>query len=182
METQPIRFRRDGVRRDTTERLPVDTGQVRLRGARVPAFSARHLVADARSADAPAHPRLELIAECGRPAGDNHARSRLLGGCPFGRRGGRRRTEGLICCALSGRALRPAAAANPTWHNQTAEPALRRAAVRHRERIPSPESAVVGGAGPACDCPGAHDADRSCGGAALPWSDIGMETACVGGA
>jgi hypothetical protein len=32
---------------------------------RVPAFSARHSVADARGADAPAHPPLTLIAELG---------------------------------------------------------------------------------------------------------------------
>ena len=49
----------------TTGRLPVDTGQVRLRGPRVSASSARHLVADARGGDVPAHPRL---APARRPA------------------------------------------------------------------------------------------------------------------
>jgi hypothetical protein len=56
----------------TTEHLP----EVRLRGARVPAFSARHSVADARGADAPAHPPLALIAERGGPVRDSRARRR----------------------------------------------------------------------------------------------------------
>src|ERR1039458_6523058 len=66
----------------TTGRLPVDTGQVRLRGPRVSASSARHLVADARGGDVPAHPRLALIAECGRLAGDGRARSRDMHALP----------------------------------------------------------------------------------------------------
>jgi hypothetical protein len=50
--------------------------EVRLRGARVPAFGTRHSVADARGADAPAHPPLTLIAERGGLARDSRARSR----------------------------------------------------------------------------------------------------------
>jgi hypothetical protein len=59
----------------TTEYLP----EVRLRGARVPAFSARHPVADARGTDAPAHLPLVLIAERGGQVRDSRARSRRSG-------------------------------------------------------------------------------------------------------
>jgi hypothetical protein len=50
--------------------------EVRLRGARVPASGTRHSVADARGADAPAHPPLTLMAERGGLARDSRARSR----------------------------------------------------------------------------------------------------------
>jgi hypothetical protein len=59
----------------TTER---PSGEVRLRGARLPAFSARQSVADTRSAGPPAHPRLRLIAERDRLAGDSRTRSRSV--------------------------------------------------------------------------------------------------------
>ena len=47
---------------------------------RVPAFSARHSVVDARGADAPAHLPLTLIAERGGPARDSARTAAAMGG------------------------------------------------------------------------------------------------------